>query len=152
MLWRIAAVTVLLGGCASAPPGGLLQDRIAPGEKAAAYALTMLGKPYRYGGATPERGFDCSGLVQWSYREAGVALPHNTDAQRLMSKPVAASDLRPGDLLFFNLEEKKNSHVGIYQGDGLFVHAPSTGKDVRRDRLASPYWHKHLSETRRLVL
>ena len=113
--------------------------------------MTMLGKPYRFGAATPERGFDCSGLVQWSFLQAGVRLPRNTDEQRLISKPVAASELQPGDLLFFNLEEKKNSHVGIYAGDGLFVHAPSTGKTVRRDRLASPYWKKHLSESRRLV-
>ena len=112
----------------------------------------MLGRPYHYGGATPERGFDCSGLIAWSFRQAGFVVPHNTDEQRLISKPVAASALQPGDLLFFNLEEKKNSHVGIYEGNGLFVHAPSTGKDVRRDRLASPYWKRHLSETRRLTL
>lgn len=152
MLRWIAVVTVSLAGCASLPPGDFSQKTIASGEEAAAYATTQIGRPYRYGGATPERGFDCSGLVQWSFGEAGVRLPRGTEAQRRMSRPVAASALRPGDLLFFNLEEKKNSHVGIYAGDGLFVHAPSTGKNVRRDRLETPYWRKHLSETRRLAL
>lgn len=152
MLWRIAFVTVLLGGCASVPPSDVPPRDITAGDRAAAYATTLIGKPYRYGGATPERGFDCSGLVQYSFRQAGVALPHNTEEQRLLSRPVSLGDLRPGDLLFFNLEEKKNSHVGIYAGSGIFVHAPSTGKDVRRDRLEAPYWRKHLSETRRLAL
>ena len=82
----------------------------------------MIGKPYRFGGATPA-GFDCSGLVQFSYRQAGLALPHNTEARR-------------GDLAFFDEEGKKSSHVGIYLGDGRFVHAPSSGKVVRSDFLA----------------
>ncbi len=110
----------------------------------------MLGRPYRYGGAAPASGFDCSGLVYYSFRQAGVTLPHSTDQQRSISRPIRASDLRRGDLLFFDLEGKKNSHVGIYLGNGRFVHAPSTGKTVRRDRLDSPYWRKHFSEARRL--
>jgi cell wall-associated NlpC family hydrolase len=112
----------------------------------------MLGKPYRFGGATPSAGFDCSGLVQFSFRQAGVTVPHNTEKQRLASRPVRRADLRRGDLIFFDLEGKKNSHVGIYVGGGKFVHAPSSGKDVRSDRLDSPYWKKHLSETRRLAV
>jgi cell wall-associated NlpC family hydrolase len=109
----------------------------------------MLGKPYRYGGSTPA-GFDCSGLVLYSYRQAGLALPHSTDKQRSASRPVRLADLRRGDLLFFNQEGKKHGHVGIYLGDGKFVHAPSSGKSVRSDRLDSPYWKRHLSEARRL--
>jgi cell wall-associated NlpC family hydrolase len=111
----------------------------------------MRGRPYHYGGATVASGFDCSGLVQYSYRQAGVDLPHNTDAQRKVSRPVALSSLRRGDLLFFDLEGKKNSHVGIYLGDGRFIHAPSTGKSVRNDRIDAPYWKKHLSEARRIT-
>jgi murein DD-endopeptidase len=108
----------------------------------------MMGKPYRFGGSSPA-GFDCSGLVQYSYRQAGVTLPHNTDKQRSASRAVNLSDLRRGDLLFFNQEGKKYGHVGMYIGDGKFVHAPSSGKSVRSDRLDSPYWKKHLSEVRR---
>ena len=108
----------------------------------------MIGKPYRYGGATPA-GFDCSGLVFFSYRQAGVALPRQTDHQLRASEPISPRSLRRGDLVFFDQEGKKNSHVGIYLGDGVFVHAPSSGKRVRSDRLDSPYWRKHFSEARR---
>jgi murein DD-endopeptidase len=110
----------------------------------------MVGKPYRYGGTAPT-GFDCSGLVQFSYRQAGLRVPRSTDEQRRASRPVRAENLRPGDLLFFDQEGKKNSHVGIYVGDGKFVHAPSSGKQVRADRLNMPYWRKHLSEVRRIA-
>ena len=119
------------------------------GDRAAASAAKMVGKPYKYGGASPA-GFDCSGLVRFSYRQAGVALPHNTEQQRRISKHVKLGELRRGDLLFFDQEGKKNSHVGIYLGDRRFVHAPSSGKHVRNDSLDSPYWKKHLSEARRL--
>ena len=119
------------------------------GDRAAASAAKMVGKPYKFGGASPA-GFDCSGLVFFSYRQAGVALPHNTEQQRRLSKPVKLGELRRGDLLFFDQEGKKNSHVGIYLGERRFVHAPSSGKHVRNDSLDSPYWKKHLSEARRL--
>ena len=111
----------------------------------------MLGKRYHFGGASPSAGFDCSGLVQFAYRQAGVTVPHNTERQRLASRPIRRADLRRGDLVFFDQEGKKNSHVGIYIGGGRFVHAPSSGKEVRSDRLDAPFWKKHLSETRRLA-
>lgn len=142
----------LLASCASAP-----SHRPAPepdagvAERAAGHALKVIGKPYRYGGATPAAGFDCSGLVQFSYRQAGLALPRSTEQQRQVSRPVRLASLRRGDLIFFDQDGKKNSHVGIYLGDGRFVHAPSSGKTVRTDRLDSPYWRKHISEARRLV-
>jgi len=111
----------------------------------------MRGRPYHFGGASISSGFDCSGLVMYSYRQVGVDLPHSTDALRQLSRPVKASNLRRGDLVFFDLEGKKNSHVGIYLGDGRFIHAPSTGKSVRSDKLDAPYWKKHLSEARRVT-
>ncbi len=124
----------------------------AAADRAASHAAKMVGRPYHFGGATPSSGFDCSGLVQYSFRQAGVALPHNTDQQRSASRPVKLSELRRGDLLFFDQEGKKSSHVGIYVGAGKFVHAPSSGKHVRRDRLDSPYWKKHLAGARRLAV
>ena len=131
----------LLAFCASAA---------TPPERAVAQAVKMVGAPYRYGGASPQ-GFDCSGLVQWSYRHAGIALPHNTEQQRRLGHRVRLADLRPGDLLFFDQRGKKNGHVAIYIGHGEIVHAPSSGKRVRRDRLNSAYWKKHLSEARRIT-
>jgi cell wall-associated NlpC family hydrolase len=117
--------------------------------RASTFAAQMVGKPYRTGGAAPATGFDCSGLVQFSFRQAGVILPRSTAQQRHAAERVRVSHLRHGDLVFFDLQGKKNSHVGIYVGDGQFVHAPSTGKRVRKDRLDSPFWRKHLSEARR---
>ena len=119
-------------------------------ERAAAEAMKQVGAPYRYGGANPN-GFDCSGLVLYSYRQAGVTLPHNTEQQRHLGKRVKLAELRPGDLLFFDQQGKKNGHVAIYVGKGEMVHAPSSGKRVRRDRIDSPYWRKHFSEARRLA-
>lgn len=119
-------------------------------DRAAGHAAKMIGRPYKFGGAAPASGFDCSGLVQYGYRQAGVSLPHNTDRQRSLGRPVKVDDLRRGDLLFFNQEGKRYGHVGIYLGRGMFVHAPSSGKAVRSDRVEAPYWKKHLSEARRL--
>jgi len=156
---RLLAIALLAGlaSCASAPqtsgPAPSAREVSASaGDKAASRAAAMIGKPYRYGGASPSSGFDCSGLVMYSFRQAGVSLPHNTDRQRSISRHVRVSDLRRGDLLFFDQEGKKNSHVGIYLGRGMFVHAPSSGKTVRSDRIESPYWKKHLSEVRRLAV
>ncbi|HXX11410.1 MAG TPA: C40 family peptidase [Burkholderiales bacterium] len=118
-------------------------------SRAADRALTMVGKPYRRSGNTPA-GFDCSGLVQYSYSRVGVTLPRETQAQRLEGRPVPASELRRGDLVFFDQEGKKSSHVGIYIGHGRFVHAPSTGGRVRTDGLEADYWRSHFVEARRI--
>jgi murein DD-endopeptidase len=141
----VGLLSLALAACASAPVG-----RVDASGDAANQALKMVGKPYRYGGSTPSKGFDCSGLVQYSFRQAGVALPRDTEQQRRASASIRVSNLRRGDLLFFDEEGKKNSHVGIYLGSGKFVHAPSSGGHVRTDRLDSPYWKKHLSEARRV--
>jgi len=148
----LIASQVLVAACASAPvekPVPRVDAGPGASSRAAANALKMVGKPYRYGGASPSRGFDCSGLVQFSFRQAGVLLPRTTRDQRRASTPVRKSSLRRGDLLFFTERGRKSSHVGIYLGNGRFVHAPSSGKHVRTDRLDSPYWSRHLSEARR---
>jgi len=142
-----ALCIAVLAGCASAPPAPVA----APGgaaDRAAAHAAKMVGKPYRYGGASPS-GFDCSGLVHFSYLQAGVAVPRSTEDQLRAAKPVRGS-MQRGDLLFFDQEGKKKSHVGIYLGKGRFVHAPSSGRSVRTDALDSKYWKKHLAEVRRI--
>jgi len=117
--------------------------------RAAEHATGMVGKPYRYGGNSPS-GFDCSGLVYYSYTRAGVSVPRTTRSQLNAGVPVAAQSLRVGDLVFFDQEGKKFSHVGIYLGDGRFVHAPSSGKQVRIDSLDMRYWQQHFVAARRL--
>ena len=141
-----------LAGCAGSPevaeaPATRASDETA--RKAVALAREMIGTPYRYGGDTPA-GFDCSGLVRYSYGRAGIGMPRATPAQRSATTLISARSLRPGDLLFFDQEGKKASHVGMYLGDGRFVHAPSTGGRVRTDSLSSEYWKKHLVEARRI--
>ena len=151
----LAIAILALAGCSSTPQkapvagSGSTRPTADIAGQAAGYAQTMIGKPYRYGGTSP-KGFDCSGLVFYSYKQAGVALPHSTDKQRSASRSIKLAELRRGDLLFFNQEGKKYGHVAIYVGDGKFVHAPSSGKSVRSDRLDSAYWKKHLSEARRI--
>jgi murein DD-endopeptidase len=145
-------LSVLLAGCASAPREDVAhaaERKASAHDRAAAAAATMVGKPYRYGGTTPA-GFDCSGLVLFSFRQAGATLPRSTAEQRRATQRVKLAELRRGDLLFFDQEGKKNSHVGIYLGGRRFVHAPSSGKQVRSDTLDNPYWKKHLSEIRRV--
>jgi cell wall-associated NlpC family hydrolase len=147
---------LLLGACAttvvqrapeSAPPLAPVANAVA--SRAADNALAMLGKPYRHSGNTPA-GFDCSGLVQYSYGKAGVNLPRETQAQRRGGQLVRVGELRRGDLVFFDQEGKKSSHVGIYLGQGRFVHAPSSGGRVRTDGLDAVYWRAHFVEARRL--
>lgn len=141
-----------LAGCAGSPerseaPAIRASDETA--RNAVAVANEMIGKPYRYAGDTPA-GFDCSGLVRYSFRRAGISMPRATPAQRRATSLISVRSLRPGDLLFFDQEGKKASHVGIYLGDGRFVHAPSTGGRVRTDRLGSDFWKKHFVEARRV--
>ena len=110
------------------------------GERAAVVAVRQLGVPYRYGGSTT-KGFDCSGLVQYAYSQAGKSIPRTTAGQWQSLQPVTANSLRVGDILFFNLKGKV-SHVGLYLGSGRFVHAPSTGRKVTIAELDSAYYRK----------
>lgn len=145
----LPAVLVLgLAACSSTPPRSQAPE---VGARAAQQALRMVGVPYRYGGSSP-RGFDCSGLVQYSYARAGARLPRSTKAQRAHSHPVSWRQLRRGDLLFFNQEGKRASHVGIYLGNDRFVHAPSSGKSVYVADFTDPYWRRHFHEARRPMI
>jgi murein DD-endopeptidase len=149
----LALLVAALAGCAGSPEA---PDRPAvarasdeTARKAVDVARNMVGKPYKYAGDTPA-GFDCSGLVRYSYGKAGIQLPRDTRSQRNLSVPVSLRNLREGDLLFFDQEGKKASHVGMYVGDGRFVHAPSTGGKVRTDSLKAEFWKKHFVDARRI--
>ena len=109
-----------------------------PGRQAATIALEQVGVPYRYGGSSPN-GFDCSGLVQYAYSRAGVNVPRTTGQLWSAAKPVAQQDLEAGDLLFFSIEGKM-SHVGLYLGEGRFVHAPSSGRTVSVESLRADFY------------
>lgn len=115
-------------------------------------ALGFLGVPYRYGGTSAETGFDCSGLVKTVYQDTlGLTLPRVAAQQAASTEKVARKDLQPGDLVFFNTMRRAFSHVGIYIGDGKFVHAPRTGAQVRVESLSGTYWKKRFTGARRVL-
>lgn len=118
-----------------------------PGERAAAYALQQVGVPYRYGGSSPD-GFDCSGLVQYSYSKAGMSVARTTAQLWATTRAVDRQDLQAGDLLFFRFDGKM-SHVAMYIGGQRFVHAPSSGKTVTVASLESTYYQGAFIRARR---
>ena len=114
-------------------------------------ALAAVGTPYARGGATPRQGFDCSGLVVYVYRDAaGVELPRRVAGLKSAGQPVHLRDLEPGDLLFYNTRHRPYSHVGIYVGDGRFVHAPRPGARVRVEEIGKRYWRTRFNGARRI--
>jgi cell wall-associated NlpC family hydrolase len=140
---------LLMAACAHAPVKAVEGYTPLAGEKAALTAADMLGRPYRYRGETPA-GFDCSGLVRYSYLSAGIEVPHGTEALMRVTRSVGSLQAaRGGDLLFFSQRGRKYSHVGIYVGNEEFVHAPSTGGSVRRDSINDAYWQRHYLDIRR---
>ena len=114
-------------------------------------ALLALGLDYSYGGNSPVTGFDCSGLVAHVYLEAwNIRLPRNTRAQSEAGTPVSLAELQAGDLVFYDTLKRPYSHVGIYLGDGRFVHAPKSGARVRVESLSSTYWAQRFNGARRV--
>lgn len=115
-------------------------------------ALGLVGTPYRYGGNSPEGGFDCSGLVGFVYRDAaGLSLPRTSREIGAVDAPrVARSALASGDLVFFGNGRGIN-HVGIYVGENRFVHAPNSGGTVRLDKLDGAYWKEHFLFAKRVL-
>lgn len=150
-LAMVAIVPLLFAACSSSPAPSRSYNYAYSiyGERAAAYAQKMIGARYHFGGNHPNEGFDCSGLVQYSYNLAGLDVPRNTKYQFRTTRYVPSNQLKRGDLLFFNQQGKRYSHVGIYIGNGKFVHAPSTGKRVRISSLKNRYWRRNLASTRR---
>lgn len=134
----------LLAACAPWPQRPPEANSYAPAETTRANEIVQLathelGTPYVYGGDTTH-GFDCSGLVYYVFTHAGVAVPRTANRQLYASYPVGLQDLRPGDLVFFQIVGNIQMHVGIYVGDGVFIHAPETGRPVSYARLDDPYW------------
>ncbi len=138
----------------SAPGGQVRIDPAAPAlaEEVVLSALSLLGVPYRWGGSNPSEGLDCSGLVQWVYRgSANLLLPRRSDEMMARGQPVPPELLRSGDLVFFNTMQRTGSHVGIYIGQGRFVHAPNSRGVVRIESLDQGYWASRYDGARRLI-
>lgn len=138
-MWRYGVVLVLLlSACASTSER---RTSSREGMEIALFAMSLLDVGYQFGGNNPEAGLDCSGMVRYVYREAiGIDLPHNAAAIAKRARVVRDGDLRSGDLVFFNTLGYAFSHVGIYLGDGKFIHAPSSKGRVRIASLSNPYF------------
>ena len=115
-------------------------------------AIGFMGVPYKWGGNTAETGFDCSGFVRSMYQQTvGLVLPRKAEQQAAATQQIAKTDLQPGDLVFFNTMRRAFSHVGIYIGNGKFIHAPKTGSHVRVDNLGGSYWERRFDGARRVA-
>lgn len=162
----MACLMLALASCSSSPERathatsgasksgyGRADARDARSNEVLMRAIGLVGTPYRYGGNTPQSGFDCSGLVDFVFLDAaGLSLPRSTRELIAMDAPkVRPADLRPGDLLFFNPGGGATSHIGIYVGEGRFVHAPSSGGTVRLDVLDERYWQRYYQGARRVL-
>ncbi len=135
--------------------GGPLQSaRNAFGGKASELvmqAMGFLGVPYKKGGTSEEKGFDCSGFVRYMFEKSvGLVLPRRAEEQAKVTEEISRSELKPGDLVFFNTLKRTFSHVGIYVGDGKFIHAPRPGKAVRVDDMREAYWQQRFNGARRV--
>ena len=118
----------------------------------AIYALGLIGVDYRFGGTTPERGLDCSGLVRYVFQQVtGVMLPRTSQEISRLGAKIPVAELMPGDLVFFNTRRLQFSHVGIYLGEDRFIHAPRQGAEVEVVTLSKGYWQEHFDGARRLV-
>jgi len=172
-IWFPLTVVSLLAACSSVPP----QSSRSPGmtittprayrppsnfpnfvdhsigqEEISIQAMSLVGVPYRWGGNTPDSGFDCSGLVRYVVgRAADVNLPRTTADMSGRGESIDPDQIAPGDLIFFNTTGRPHSHVGIYVGKLRFVNAPSTGGTVRLDYVTNPYWAKRFDGIRRVA-
>jgi cell wall-associated NlpC family hydrolase len=147
----VISMSVVLAGCGSAPPRpdvsvapvtGVIDSRLSheQANDVTIYAVGLVGTPYRYGGNTPSSGFDCSGLIGHVYQSrAGVLSPRTVAKLTDWGKVVPSDQIRSGDLVLFG-SGAGATHAGIYVGSGRFVHAPSTGGEVRLDRLSAKHW------------
>ncbi|WP_321865472.1 C40 family peptidase [Paraburkholderia tropica] len=171
-LWLPLLIVIFLAACSSAPQkvsrgggssGGYAWRTKPPGfpnfvdhsigrEEISIQAMGLVGIPYRWGGNTPDSGFDCSGLVKYVFaRSASVDLPRTTADMSQRGESIEPDEIAAGDLVFFNTTGRPHSHVGIYVGNLRFVNAPSTGGTVRLDYLTNPYWSKHFDGIRRMA-
>lgn len=163
-LSRLAAIALLLTACSHLRPKPEIPVSRGPnplhhhGEQAANdvlfRAIGLVGTPYRYGGNTPEGGFDCSGLVGYVFRDvAGVNLPRSSEEiSRIEADDVRRGDLESGDIVLFGHGGHTVTHAGIYVGAGRFVHAPNEGGTVRLDAIDGAYWKDHFVGAKRIPL
>lgn len=147
MLAALAGCSVVTEREASALRDPVPYSEPARGDagEALKVALAQRGTRYRAGGNSPAEGFDCSGLVHFSFNSVGIRLPRSSQDMFHATRRIDRTQLKPGDLVFFRQRSSRITHVGIYAGQGQFVHAPTKGKDVELTSLSDPYWSKRFA-------
>ncbi len=141
---------LLLTACAS-PPVRQQDASDDQMNELVMYTVSLADTPYRYGGNSTSSGFDCSGFVGHVYRHSlGISLPRTSREISHVGTPISRSELRPGDLVFYNTLHNPFSHVGIYIGDGKFVHSPKSGDSVRTEQMQLGYWQTRYNGARRI--
>lgn len=141
------ALLLLLGACSHLPAD---PQNDASRRAIVLEALGQVGRPYRYGGTSPE-GFDCSGLVQYVYAQVGVSLPRTTREQHAYGRAVDMDAAEPGDLLFYSFNGRGIDHVAVYLGDDQAVHAPANGRSVIVASVQLRYWQEHFVDAVRVL-
>lgn len=144
---------LLLSACSSVKNNVRAPISETEARDVASYARSLIGVHYKYGGNSPQSGFDCSGFVDHVFHHTlKIDLPRSSGEISRIGLSVSIRNLRTGDLVFFNTLRQKFSHVGIYLGDDRFIHAPSSGGSVRTENLLDPYWKTHYDGARRITL
>lgn len=152
-IFLILLIAVLLPGCGylSGAHSSVEPPASVRNHKIVRTAYAQLGKKYRSGAASPQKGFDCSGLVWWSYGQHGIKVPRITTDQANAGRKVSKKAARPGDIVVFRTgQSPRGLHTGIYCGDQKFIHAPSSGKRVCIESLTLPHWRDTLIAVRRV--
>jgi cell wall-associated NlpC family hydrolase len=144
----LISFALVLSACSSTPqrptsPKSNASDDA--GARIARDAAQFIGTPYRFGGDEPRKGFDCSGLVHYTHEGQGLDVPRTAVLQSRAAKPVSVDALAPGDLVFFRIASRDVDHVGIYAGNGRFIHAPRSGHVVSFAYLDDPYYKRHMT-------
>jgi cell wall-associated NlpC family hydrolase len=145
---------LLFSACASTPPAekpNVISESSASID-VVMFAMSLAETPYRYGGNSVETGFDCSSFVGHVYKNSiGIELPRSSQEISQVGQALARAQLQSGDLVFFNTQHRANSHVGIYVGEGKFVHAPRTGARIRVENMEANYWLSRYNGARRIT-
>ncbi len=150
LLFNIPMLFVIcffLGACGSKSSGNF-----TVGQKVAKTAHSQIGKDYVFGGASPQKGFDCSGLIWWAYKEHGITVPRVTKDQATTGKKISSSNAKPGDIVVFKPSHSSSAlHTGLYLGANKFIHSPRTGAEIRIESINNSYWKPKLKSVRRVI-
>lgn len=150
ILLILGVISLFLVSCSSSPKQKGYASSHTKQHKIIRIAKAQLGKPYRFGGVNPKTGFDCSGLINYSYKKVGLSIPRTTKQLYRIATPIKRNHLKAGDLVFFRINRNKISHVGLYLGNNKFIHAPSGGKRVNIASLNNKYWRTRFTRGGRI--